>query len=142
MAVSPTAEQIPQASDPLGAPAATRAPARRPASSELRSTSRLSGPGVTVTISDNTANAAILSIIALPAFPCCHGPWHRHVRIPGFGRAGHRLSSFLSGRVVAGVRAQYLAEIGEQLPAVPDAHGCGRVGRGVAQLVDRDPRPA
>src|SRR5215471_12992966 len=69
MAVSPAAEQIPQASDPLAAPPATRAPVRRPPSSELRSTSRLSGPGVTVTISDKTANAATLVIIALPAFP-------------------------------------------------------------------------
>src|SRR5580704_4847059 len=142
MAVSPAAEQIPQASDPLVAPAATRAPARRPAISELRSTSRLSGPGVMVRISDKTANAAILSIIALPSFSCRHGLWRRHVRILEFGRAGASLSGFLPGWVVAGVSAQCGAEIGEQLPAVPDAYGCGWVGRGIAQLVDRDSRPA
>jgi|SRR6516225_11978326 len=84
MAVSPAAEQIPQASDPLAAPPATRAPVRCPASSEPRSTSRLSGPGVTVTISDNMANAAILVIMALPAFPCPPHPrraWHLVARV-------------------------------------------------------------
>jgi acetyl esterase/lipase len=41
--------------------------------------------------------------------------------------------------MVAGVSAQSRAEISERLPASPDAHGRGRVGRGVAQLVDSDP---
>ena len=42
-------------------------------------------------------------------------------------------------RIVARVGAQCRAEISEQLSAGPDAPGRGRVGRGVAQLVDRDP---
>jgi hypothetical protein len=42
-------------------------------------------------------------------------------------------------RMAAGVGAQCRAEISEQLPAGPDAHSRGRVGRGVVQLVDRNP---
>src|SRR6266700_5556602 len=129
MAVSPAAEQIPHASDPLVAPAATRAPARRPARSELRSTSRLSGPGVTVRISDKTANAAILSIMALPAFLAATArgivvTFESESSVVPVHRC--RLSAGMGSR--RGVGAQCRTEVGEQPLALPTAHGCGRAG--------------
>ena len=62
IAVSPAAEHRPQNRDPLAAPPAIRVPVCLPPRSELRRTSRLSGPGVRVRISDKSANAAMLFI--------------------------------------------------------------------------------